>query len=114
VTRRDAVAGLLVAAAVAVWALGPVAGPSWPLAETRVVGVVVLVLGVSAVVVGGSWASVATEPEVTRPLAALGLLAALAAVATVLTGSAVTLSVLVLLTVVLWALATVHHLAARR
>ncbi|WP_274231774.1 hypothetical protein [Actinomycetospora straminea] len=113
-TRNDVVAGFLVLAAVAAFAMASVPDTTWPLADTRLTAVVVLVLGLTAAVVGGSWRTAASELAVMRPLAALGGLAALAAVITLITGSRVVLAVLVVLTVVLWLLATVHHLTTRR
>ncbi|MDD7967925.1 hypothetical protein [Actinomycetospora lemnae] len=114
VTRNDVVAAFLVVAAVAAFAMASVPETTWPLADTRATAVVVLVLGLTAAVVGGSWRTAARELAVMRPLAALGGLAALAAVGTLVTGSQVMLAVLVVLTVVLWALATIHHLTSWR
>ncbi|MDD7939628.1 hypothetical protein PHK61_14485 [Actinomycetospora lutea] len=111
--RRDVVAGLLVLAAVGVWAVGAVPGTAWPLAGTRSTALVVLVLGLAAAWVGGAGRA-SMPPSVMRPLAALGLIAAATATVTLVTGSPLGLSVLVLLVVVLWLLATVHHLSARR
>lgn len=106
---RDVTAGVLVAAAVAAWLL---AGDAF--ATTRITALVVTVFGVAACLVGGWWLRSMADPFVVRPLAALGLLAALTAVIALITGSAAALTVLVLLTVGLWVLATVHHAGVRR
>jgi hypothetical protein len=112
VSRRDVVAGVLVAAVVAAWLVGGVAEV---LLSTRATALAVVVLGLAACLVGGWWTRPGLgDPAVMRPLAALGVLAAVAAVATLVTGSAATLLILVLLTVALWGLATVHHASARR
>jgi nucleotide-binding universal stress UspA family protein len=100
VSSRDVVAGVLVALAVVVWVVGGVAEV---FLSTRATALAVVVLGLAACLVGGWWMRpMLGDPAVMRPLAALGVLAALAAGATLVTGSLATLLVLVLLTAALW------------
>jgi hypothetical protein len=111
VSRRDVAAGLLVLAAVAAWVLG---GAVWSTsAGVRGTAALVLALGVAAAVVGGGWVSPVPSLALRAP-GALGLLAALAGVAALVTGSAAALRVLVLLTVALWGLATLRHVSGPR
>jgi hypothetical protein len=112
VSRRDVVAAVFVAAAVATWIVGGVAEV---VLTTRATALAVVVLGLAACLVGGWWMRPGLgDPAVMRPLAALGVLTTVAAAAALVTGSAATLLILVLLTVALWGLATVHHASARR
>ncbi|GAA4880526.1 hypothetical protein [Actinomycetospora straminea] len=110
--RRDVAAGLLVLAAVLVWLLGTTTVLA-PFDGVRGSALLVTALGVAAEVVGGAWRG-RISPAAMRGPAALGLVTAIVAVVTVVSGSPAGLFVLVLLTVVLWMLATLRHLTGPR
>lgn len=111
-TGRDVTAGLLVAAAVVVWLVGATTA-IWPVDGVRQTTLLVTALGVAAATVGATRREPMRPAEMRGP-AALGLLAALAAVTGLLTGSAAALAALVLLLVSLWMLATLRHALSRR
>ncbi|MHC1557854.1 hypothetical protein ACR9E3_02800 [Actinomycetospora sp. C-140] len=111
-TVRDVAAGVLVALAVAAWVFGTAFLA--PLDGARGTAVVMTALGLAAALVGGTWHEPVRNPTVLRAPAALGLVAMLAALTGIATGSRAALSVLVLLLVVLWMLATLHHLSGTR
>ncbi|MDD7967951.1 hypothetical protein [Actinomycetospora lemnae] len=109
---RDVAAGLLVLAAVVVWLLGSTTVLA-PFDGVRGTALLVTALGVAAAGVGGAWGG-PIAPAAMRAPAALGLLTGIVAVVTMVSGSPAALFALVLLTVVLWLLATLRHLTGPR
>lgn len=111
VSRRDIVATCLVAASV-VYALW-LTGTSIPgLSDTRVSGSVILALGFAAsasAVVPGFEGLLQGNKLYLIGTSVLGLIAAVAGVLMLLTGSGASLAVVMVGMVVLWLLATVHH-----
>lgn len=109
--RKDIMATCLVAAAVVVyllWAAGALPG----ITDARVIGVVVLVLGfvasASAVVPGFADLLHGNKIYVVAT-SVIGLVAAVAGVALLVTGSSADLALVMVAMVVLWLIATVHH-----
>lgn len=110
--RRDVVATVFVGAAGAAYALWAADALLRRSEDTRLVAIVVLALGFAA-------SATAVVPSFERLIrgnraylavsAVLGVLALVSGLRAVLTGSDVALTVLIATTVVLWAMATVHH-----
>lgn len=110
-TRRDGLATLVVTAAAALyWAYW--VGADLPLVSgSRVLSVVVFVLGVTACAVGGN-AIVPGESEPRRWAQVYGIhgvIAFMLAILVLITGSSALLAALVALVVLLWLTATVRH-----
>ncbi|GAA4759606.1 hypothetical protein [Actinomycetospora chibensis] len=110
-SRRDLMAGLLVTLAVAIGVLGPAATGSPD--GVRAATMLVIALGLTAAVVGGAWGEWVTPATVRAP-AALGVVAAGAAVLALVSGSAEALIALVVVITALWAVAILRHATTGR
>ena len=110
--RRDLIATVLVGVAglaYVFWLVGVMAG-------VRLVAVVVLAMGVaaSAVAVVPAFTDLLHSSRVYLAITGLlGLLASVAGIAALVTGSSAILTILVITTVVLWAVATIRHRRTR-
>jgi len=109
-TWRDFVTTLLMAAVVMVYAANA-AGWAWPIVDTvRGATLVVGVIGLGSCIVGGSASAIAAKGRYMALMGTLGGVAALLTVVGLVSGWAIALNLLVLDTLLLYAIATVRHM----
>ncbi len=121
-TWKDGLATVFVGSAVAVYGIWMAASEVLGLTTTRAVSAVVLILGIAGCYAARSYfesiygAAGGTRPPLTYVVlvSAFGIVALVAAVVALIGGSTAALTTLIAAMVILWAMATVHHLTMGR
>lgn len=121
-TWRDGIATVLVGVAVAVYWVWMGGTEVFGLASNRAVAGVLLILGIAGCYTARSYfEAIYGAGGLNRPpmlyvvlVSATGIVALVAAMATLIGGSTITLTILIVAMIGLWAMATVRHLATHR